>query len=323
MPDALITLPEYAKTLENPMARGMVQQFSETSDLLSVLPFKTVQQGRNVFNRNTANAAMGFRALNQEPEISHGEEEEFQDVCAPISGLLEVDRLKKKRYGERRMALDMKGQMISASELWTQTCIDGDIGSDMREFNGFKKRLTDMGTGSVDGTNKLSRLMANSTAVGGGALSLAALDLAISRVSRATHLLMNPMMQTKFTAAMRNINLTGHVIHYEDQGGNKVLKYGKLPILQGYDVSETEDILQFNEVAHAGGAAQCSSIYILSLREDGICGIQTAPFEVLPLGHTDKGIHHRNLAEWDAGITQEDKYSALRLSSITNEAIAA
>lgn len=323
MADELLTLPEYAKGLEDPLSRGMIQQFAETSDILSILPFKNVQQGRNVFDRNTALPAMQFRGLNEEPDISHGESEEFQDHCAPISGLLEVDRLKKKRYGERKMVQDMKGQMIKASEIWTQTFFDGDTGSEPREFTGMKKRLTDNGTGSVDGSDKRSRLIANSTASGGGALSLTQLDTAIRRVSRPSHLIMSPMMQVKFTQAMRNTSLTGHVIHYEQEAGNRILKYGKLPILTGYDVSETDDILQYNEVGQGGGAAQCTSIYVVSIREDGVCGIQTSPFEVLPVGHTDRGIFHRNLAEWDAGITIEDKFSALRLSSITNAAIIA
>lgn len=321
--DDLITLPEYAKGLEDPMSRGMIQQFSETSDILSTLPFKNVQQGRNVYDRTTDNASMDFRGLNEEPNISHGETEEFQDHCAPISGLLEVDRLKKKRYGERKMVMDMSGQMVSASELWTQTFFDGDTASNPREFIGMKKRLTDRGTGSVDGSNKSSRLIANSTASGGGPLSLSQLDIAIRRTARPTHLIMSPMMQVKFIAAMRDINLTGHVIHYEQEAGNNVLKYGKLPILYGYEQSKTDDILPFDEVALGGGAAQTTSIYVVSIREDGLCGIQTSPFEVTPLGHTDKGIFHRNLAEWDSGITIEDDFSCIRQSSITNAPIVA
>lgn len=323
MADELLTLPEYAKGLGDPMARGMIQTFSETSDIMQVLPFKMAGQGRNVFDRSTANPSMAFRGLNEEPEISHGETEEFQDHCAPISGLLEVDRLKKKRYGDRKMVLDMQGQMVSASELWTQTFFDGDTSSQPREFNGLKRRLTDAGTGSVDGTNKDSRLVANATASGGGPLSLAKLDIAIRRVARPTHLIMSPLMQVKFIAAMRDTTLTGHVLHYEQQGGNNVLMYGKLPILTGYEASKTDDILPFDEVAQGGGGAVTTSIYVVSIREDGLCGIQTGGFEVVPIGETDRGIFIRNLAEWDSGITIEDPFAALRLSSITNAAIAA
>lgn len=323
MADALITLPEYAKGIEDPSARALINEFSETSDILQVLPFKTVSQGRNVFDRQTVLAGMDFRKLNAEPEISHGETEELQDVCAPLSGLLEVDRLKRKRYGDRKMNQDKLGQMRFASERWTQTFFEGDNTADSAVFNGMEVRLDDAGTGSVDGSNKNSRLIANSVASGGGALSLANLDIAIKRVARASHLVMTPLLQVAFTAAMRNVNVTGHVLHYEEMGGNQVLHYGKLPILTGYDASLTDDILDFDEVGQGGGAAQCTSLYVLSLREDGVCGIQTSPFEVQELGHTDRGIFDRSLAEWDAGITIEDRFSALRLSSITNAAIVA
>lgn len=323
MADELITLPEYAKGLEDPLARGLVETFSETSDILQVLPFKPAPQGRNVFDRTSAHAGMQFRALNEEPEISHGETQEVIDQCAPLSGLLEVDRLKKKRYGERKMALDMEGQMITSSETWTRTFFTGDTSSDIRSFDGIKRRLTDNGTGSVDGTNKESRLLANSTALGGGPLSLAQLDLAVRRTRNPTHLMMSPLMHVKFTAAMRNIDLTGHILQYHDEGGKRVLKYANLPILIGYEQSRTDDILPFDEVGQGGGAAQTTSIYVVSMREDGLCGIQTAPMEIEALGHTDRGIFHRSLAEWDSGITLEDPYAGTRLSSITNAAIVA
>ncbi len=323
MADDLLTLPEYAKGLDDPLSRGMIQQFSETSDIAQVLPFKGVMQGRNVFERNTSLPAMKFRGLNEEPDISYGESQEIQDHCAPISGLLEVDRLKKKRYGERKMVQDMEGQMIKASELWTQTFFDGDTSSEPREFDGIKRRLTDQGTGSVDGTNKESRLMANSVASGGGPLSLAQLDIAIMRTARPTHLIMSPLMKVKFIAAARNVDLTGYIIRAEQEQGREIWRYGTLPILTGYDTSQTDDVLPFNEVGFGGGAAATTSVYVVSIREDGLCGIQTSPFEVEPLGHTDRGIFHRNLAEWDSGITIEDKYSCMRLSSITNAAIAA
>ena len=69
-------------------------------------------------------------------------------------------------------------------------------------------------------------------------------------------------------------------------------------------------------------AAATSSIYVVSIREDGLCGIQTSAPEFEAVD-TDRGIFKRDLFEWDCGITIEDFYSALRLSSITNAAITA
>lgn len=323
MADALFLLPEYVKGINDPIARGLMSEFSDTSDILQVCPFMTVVQGRDVFRRVTANAQAGFRLLNQDYEIRHGETEEVQNIVAPMGGLLEADVLSIKRYGEQQRIDDQLGFMRSSAELWTSTFFTGNNTSDDALFNGLQTRLDDAGTGSVDGTNKNSRLMANSIASGGGALSLANLDLAIKRVNRPTHLIMNPMMQVKFTQAMRDTSVSGHVIHYEQDGGNRVLMYGKLPILTGYDTSLTDDILQFNEVGQGGGAAQCSSIYVVSFRSDGLYGIQTEPPQIQDIGHTDKGTFKRARFEWDSGIALKDRFAALRLSSITNAAIVA
>ncbi len=322
MADQLINLVEFAKGLSDPISSGMIEQFATESDVLRTISFKAANQGLNVFDRETAEPAVAFRALNALPEISYGDEEQFQDSCYPISGLIEFDRIKLQRYGERKRATYMMGQMKKGSRVWTDTFINGDNASDPKEFSGLKVRLTDGGTGSVNGTNDDSRLIANSVASGGGALSLTNLDLAIRMVNSPTHILMNRAMHTKFIGAMRDIDVSGHVLHYEQEAGNQVLYYGKLPILVGYEVSKDSAFLPFSEVGYGGGSAVTSSIYVCSFREDGVAGIQSGPPTFDPVS-TERGVFKRDLFEWDCGITIEDYYSAIRLSSITNAAIVA
>lgn len=324
MADALINLVEFAKGLEDPTSSAMIEQFAKSSDVLETIPFKTVSQGVNRFDRETSEPAVAFRGLNEESEISYGSEEAFQDIVAPISGLIEFDRIKLKRYGERKRALYMMGQMKNAARLWTSTFIDGDQSTDPREWTGMKKRLVADATGSVDGSKDDSRLLANSTASGGGPLSLAKLDLAVSLVNNPTHILMSRRMHTLFQAAARSSTLTNNQVttDMDSQLGRRVTRFGDLPILTGYPVGKGSDFLPFNEVAQGGGSAVTTSIYIVSFREDGVCGIQTSAPEYIPVD-TDRGVFERDLFEWDNGITIEDFYSALRLSSVTNAAIAA
>ena len=99
MADALINLVEFAKGLHDPVASGMIEQFAVSSDVLQTMPFKGADQGLNRFDRETAEPDVAFRALNAEPEISYGDQEPFQDAVYPISGLIEFDRIKLKRYG--------------------------------------------------------------------------------------------------------------------------------------------------------------------------------------------------------------------------------
>lgn len=324
MAHELLNLVEMAKGMTNPVSSGMVQTFADESDVSQVIPFKPADQGMNVFDRETAEPAVGFRALNDTPDISHGEEEEFQDSCYPISGLIEFDRIKLKRYGQRKRALYMAGQMKSASRLWTETFIHGDNSTNPREFSGLQSRLTADATGSVNGTVDESRLLANTAAAGGAPLSLGNLDLITDLTAKPTHLLCSRRLRTRFKAAARDPNLTNNRItdDYDSQLGRRVLRFGDTPFLIGYEPSRASIFLPYNEVANGGGAAVTCSIYAVSFREDGVCGIQTSEPEFLPVD-TETGVFKRDLFEWDNGITIEDPYSAMRLSSISDAAIVA
>lgn len=323
MSDELINLVEFAKSLHDPVASGMIEQFAASSDVLQTISFKSANQGLNVFERETSEPNVAFRALNSEPEISHGSEERFQDHVAPISGLIEFDRIKLKRYGERKRMVYMTGQMKKGARVWTDTFINGDVSTDPREWNGLKKRLVAVG-GSVDGTNDDSRLLVNNVASGGGALSLATLDKAIELVNEGTHLLLSRAMKTKFKAAARDSTLTNNRFtqDMDSQLGRRVERFDDLIMLTGYQVGKGSQFLPFNEVAYGGGSAVTTSMYVVSMREDGVCGIQTSAPEYVPVD-TDRGIFQRDLFEWDCGITIEDYYSALRISSISQAAIVA
>jgi len=324
MADEFINLVEFAKGLDDPVASAMIEQFARESDVLQTISFKAADKGLNVFDRETSEPNVGFRALNSEPDISHASQEEFQDACYPISGLIEFDRIKLKRYGEAKKALYMLGQMKKGSRVWTDTFINGDNSTDPKEFSGIKVRCKADDAGNVDGSTDDSRLVANSTASGGAALSLSNLDKAVDLVASPTHLLISRRMRTRFKAAARDPNLTNNRVtdDYDSQLGRRVLRFGDLPFLTGYEVSKDSQFLPFNEVAHGGGSAVTTSIYPVSFREDGICGIQTSEPEFEPVD-TDRGVFKRDLFEWDCGITWEDFYAGIRLSSITDAPIVA
>jgi hypothetical protein len=324
MPDELINLVEFAKGLDDPVASAMIEQFAASSDVLETVPFKAAEKGLNVFDRETSEPAVGFRALNNEPDISHGSEEGFQDACYPISGLIEFDRIKLKRYGERKRAVYMMGQMKKGARVWTDTFINGDNATEPKEFSGLKARLVADAGGNVDGSTDDSRLLANGTGSGGAPLSLGKLDTAVDLVANPSHILISRRMRTRFKAAARDPNLTNNRVtdDYDSNLGRRVLRFGDLPFLTGYEVSKDSQFLPYNEVAYGGGSAVTTSLYVVSFREDGVCGIQTSEPEFEPVD-TDRGIFKRDLFEWDCGITIEDFYSAIRQSSITDAAIVA
>lgn len=319
-----VTLPEYAKTVDNPVSRSIIELFPEMSDLLGALPFKTAPGGAYRYTQEGGlGSTIGFRAINEEPTADYGVINDFVEQCFPMAGNLDVDRVLVNRYGQERRAQLEAMKVKEKAKLWSDTLMNGDNQSNPREFTGLKQRLRAVGSGStsVDGSNYESRIVANSVSSGGGALSLAMLDIAIGLVENPTHILMPKILMDRLPAASRDTGVTGFFTQDRDSLGRPIPRYNGLPILIGYGITPLGAFLPFNEVAFGGGSAVTASIYILSLRDGGVCGIQTSGMEVRDMGMTEGGVFLRTNVEHDSGLVIESPYAALRLSSITNAAI--
>lgn len=317
------TLPEYAKTFDDPKKRGVVQLFPEYSDILRVLPLKNAPGGRyGYFREGQLPTNMGFRGINETPQEGHGIVNDFTEQCFPIAGNIDVDRALINRFGPDRRATEEAMSIKSKAEVWTRTFIEGDNQSEPREFTGLKQRLKVVG-GSVDGTNYESRLVANGTGSGGAAPSLKQLDATINIVEGCTHILMNRFLKMRLIAAARDTSLSGFITHDKDDMGKRITRYGDVEIITGYGISKHGELLNFNEVAYGGGGAVTTSIYCINFSEMGVCGIETSPMEVTDKGLLDDCVNYRTNVEHDCGIVIESPYAVARLSSITNAAWAA
>lgn len=319
-----LTLIEYAKGVDEPKSRAIIELFAEMSDFLEVLPFKTAPGGAYRYQQEEALPNMAFRAINETPTVSNGVINEAVEQCFPMAGNLDVDRANIRRFGMERRSREERMKVKKAAQLFTDTALGGDHSSNPREFSGLQTRLV----GSVvDGSNYDSRIIANSTGSGGGPLSLAKLDLAIGLTEQPTHLLMSTTMKIKFEAAARSPTISNNQITIDpgdnSELGRQVTRFKGLPILTGYGIDKHGGILPFTEADYGGGGTACTSIYVLSFREDGVCGLETAPMEVTDMGLLDNGVHYRTNVEHDAGMCIEDPYAAMRLSSITNATITA
>lgn len=315
------TLPEYAKTVADDKERAVIELFPEESDIMGAIPFMSAPGGAYRYTREGALPDnIGFRAINELPAEGHGVLNDLVEQTFPIAGNLDVDRALIRRHGMDRRAREERMQIKASAVKWSDTFINGDNASQPREFTGMKQRLRAVDN-SVDGTNYESRIIANSVAAGGAGLSLAQLDLAISLVDNPTHIIMPKVLKTRLPAAAREQGTTGFVTQDKDEMGKMITRYGELPILTGYGITPLGEFLPFNEVAFGGGAANTSSIYIVSFREGGVCGLEVEPMDVTDYGLTEDGVYYRTNVEHDVGTCIEGPYAAARLSSITNAAI--
>jgi hypothetical protein len=318
------TLPEYAKTVPDLKSRAVMELFPAEADILGVIPFKPAPGGRYGYMREGALPNnMGFRGINETPSEGHGLINDYTEQCFPIAGNIDVDRVLINRYGMERRSMEERMSIKKKAKVWIDTFMDGDNATEPREFTGIKQRLQAVGSGatSVDGSNYESRLIANSTASGGGALSLSMLDLAISLVENPTHILMPKKMKHRLPAAVRDAGVGGLYTNDKNDMGHRVEMYDGLPILTGYGITPLGAFLPFNEVGYGGGSSVTCSIYVMSFTEMGVCGIETSAMEVKDLGLLEDGVYYRTNIEHDTGICIESPYAAIRLSSITDAAI--
>ena len=318
------TLIEYAKTFdEADKRRAIIELFPEMLDFMMLMPFKTAPGGVYRYQEEAALPDnMGFRAINELPSEGHGLLNDRVEQVFPIAGNVDVDRALVRRHGNQRRTIDERMSIKKKAKVWADTFIDGDNQSAPREYTGLKARLKAVG-GSVDGTNYRSRILANSTSSGGGALSLSQLDRAIGLTESPNAIIMPKAIKDRFAAAQRDTNVGGFITLDKDEMGRQITRYGELPIYTGYGISPFGEFIPFDEVGYGGGSAVTASIYIVRFGEDGVCGLETAPMEVTDFGLLEDGVNMRVNIEHDTGMCVEDPFSAIRLSSVTNAAIVA
>lgn len=305
-----LTLVEAAKLSQNPLQSGVIELYAQNSDVLQALPFNNIQGNALRYNREEALPGIGFRGINEAYTESVGVINPVTEPLVIAGGDLDVDNFIIKTMGEGvRQAHEAMKVKALAGRI-TKAFIKGDNATEPREFDGLQVRLT--------GSQKIS---AGSTS-GGSALSLAKLDEAIDAVDQPTHLIMNRTMRRRLSAAARLTTVGGYITYSLDAFGRQVTRYNDLPILIVDQDNAGAEILQFNEAASAGGAT-ATSIYIVSLMDGKLTGIQNGGIEVEDLGQLQEQPAYRTRVEWHMGISLWHSKAAARLWSIGDLAVVA
>lgn len=310
-----MTIVEHAKDSDD-LTRGVTDLFSASSDVLEVMPFVTIKGNAYRYSVEDTLPGIAFRGVNEGYTPSIGTENPQTESLVIAGGDMDVDKFLIRTQGEARRLREMKKKAKQMARSVTTAIIHGDNFTNPKEFDGLANRLV--------GPQRLR----NSTASGGGPLSLQALDDLIASVVEPTHLIMNRRFRdVLFPALSRNQTLMGNAqIMTEPNAvdpGRRTTSYNGLPILVGYEVGPDASLLPFTEPATNGGALQTCSVYCVSFKEDHVCGIQSQPMEARDLGEIDDAPLERVRCEWDVGMKIENGYAAARLTDVTNEPIAA
>lgn len=307
-----LTLLEAAKLHSGDVIRSaIIELYAGSSDILATLPFNDIAGNAMKYNREDALPGVGFRGVNEAYTESTGVLNPLTEVLTIAGGDLDVDKFILDTQGQDQRAVHEAMKVRALGLSWTSKFIKGSTGTDPREFDGLQTRVTG------------SQMIACGATSGGDVLSLAKLDEAIDQTLNPTHLIMNKTMRRRLTQAARTYTIGGFISYTTDAFGRQITLYNDLPILIVDLDNVGSAILPFTEVGSGGGTAQCTSIYVVSMGDGMMTGIQNGTVDVRDIGELQTKPAVRTRVEWYSGIAVYHGRAATRLYGVKDGTVAA
>lgn len=306
-----LTLLEAAKLNSGDAIRSaVIEMYAGSSSVLANLPFQDITGNALKYNREEALPGIGFRGVNEAYTASTGVLNPLTESLVIAGGDLDVDKFIIDTMGPNQRGTQEGMKVRALSLAWTRKFIKGDTASDPREFDGLQVRATG------------GQVISAGTTANGAALSLAKLDEAIDQTLEPTHIIMNKAMARRLSAAARLSTVGGYVQYDLDSFGKRVMSYNGLPILT-VDLDHTGTaILGFTEAADSG-TSTATSIYVVSMGDGMLSGIQNGTLSVRDLGELQTSPVFRTRVEWYSSIAVFHGRAVTRLKFIGDLAIVA
>ena len=308
------TILDAAKAYEgDPLRQGVIETFAQESDILRNLPFESITGAGVDATREDTLPGIGFRKVNEAYTEDAGNLDRIKESLRIMGGDMDVDKFIVDTMGQSQRSIRTAMKIKAAALKFTASFIKGDSAATPEEFDGLQKRLGDTG-GQV--------IPAGSTS-GGDALSLAALTDAIDACDDATHLIMSKKMRNRLTVAARTPSVGGNIDYTKDEFGRRITVFDGLPILIADKDNANNLILPFTESNPGGGTAASTSIYVVSLREGMLTGIQLKDLEARDMGEQQAKPVWRTRVEWYISFVLWHIRGASRLRGIKDAAVVA
>ncbi len=303
----MLTLHEASKLVDGDLKRqAIIEMFAGSADLVSALPLMDIPGNSYSYTQEAKLPSVGFRGYNEGYDASIGVVNPQSEALRIAGGELDVDTALVQTHGEvvrsRHEAMQVKamGAKIAAA------FINGDS-DDGKSFDGLRRRVT--------GYQLLNSNLDTPTV--SGALSLATLDEAIDRVDGPTHIIMSKRIRNLLSQAAKDRDVGGDLQWSKDDFGKRVGFYNDLPILITEDDEKGQKILDFNETGPDGNAAT-QSIYVVSLGDGKIVGLQNGIMQVKDLGEIDSAPVYRTRVQWLVAMAVMHGKAVSRIAGITD-----
>ena len=311
-----LTLVEAAKLETGDVYRqGVIETFAQSAGVMLVLPFEDITGNALRYNREEKLPGVGFRGVNEAYPESTGILNPMTEPLVIAGGDLDVDTYILQTMGANQRTVQERMKIKALSLSWERTFFTGDQTTQAREFDGLQVRVT--------GSQLMHPKGDDTPTSGGDPLSLYMLDALIAKVASPTHIFMSKAMIGRMTQAARKTDVGGFISYTKDDFGRQLAMYNGLPLIPIENDNNELPILGFNEVGPGGGAAQTTSIYVVSLGDGALTGIQNGEMNVRDLGELQSKPAMRTRVEWFNGIAIFNGKAVARMHGISNAPIVA
>jgi hypothetical protein len=288
-----LTLLEAQKHAKTPQELAVVTELA-AGQLMSVLPFRSIEGNGLFWKREESLPDVGFRNYNAALAESYAEVSQQSESLKLFGGDIKIDSAIVSLEGSEAKAYQIQARVRSMRLAWEALFINGDSNQAPSEFDGLAARIA---TGS-------SQYFAN----GGGALDLGKLDEAIDNVDAvggSKYIICSKSMRralTRQTRANTQIDIVRNDFGYQQ------LVYAGLPVLELDRDHQNVPILDGNPAAQ--------DLYVASFGPDQLTGIQNGGINVRELGESFSQPQLVTRVEWFCGLALVNGRAAARLQGI-------
>ena len=288
-----LTLLEAQKHARTPQELAVVTELA-AGQLMSVLPFRTIEGNGLFWKREESLPDVGFRNYNGALAESYAEVSQQSESLKLFGGDIKVDRAIVDLEGSEAKAYQVQSRVRAMRMAWEALFINGDSNQSPSEFDGLAARIA---SGS-------SQYFAN----GGGALDLGVLDEAIDNVDAQggrKYLVMSKSLRRALTRQTRTntqIDITRNEFGYQQYS------YMGLPVLELDRDNKNVAILD--------GTPSNQDMYVVSFGNDHLTGIQNGGVNVRELGEDHAQPQMITRVEWYCGLALINGRAAARVAGI-------
>ena len=121
---------------------SVVEMYAQSSDVLRVLPFESIQGNAYRYSQEQSLPGVGFRGLNEGYSEAAGVINPLVEPLVIAGGDLDVDKFILDTQGAGVRATHEAMKVKALAHRFTKTFLKGDTQTDNEEFDGLQVRLT-------------------------------------------------------------------------------------------------------------------------------------------------------------------------------------